>query len=91
LGDIGVLVLAGLAAAWIRFAPGGAPPISFAGLGLGTLLAAYILACVRVYDLQRINDLHHQLPRLLLAWSITLCLVIGFLYATHAVHELSRL
>jgi putative colanic acid biosynthesis UDP-glucose lipid carrier transferase len=91
LGDIGILGVAGLVAAWIRFAPFGAPPFSFAGLGLGTLLAAYILACFRVYDLQQINNLHHQLPRLLLGWSITLCLVIGFLYATHAVHGLSRL
>jgi putative colanic acid biosynthesis UDP-glucose lipid carrier transferase len=91
LGDAGVVALAGLIAAWMRFGIGRPPALLLASLLLGTLLAARILPLFRVYDLRRIAQPYHQLPRLLSAWLITVCAVLGLLYAIRASHEVSRL
>jgi FlaA1/EpsC-like NDP-sugar epimerase len=61
------------------------------GVGVRYTFAVQIFPLFRIYELRRISRLHQQLLYMLAAWSITLCVLLGFLYATRTAHELSRL
>lgn len=91
LGDLLLIAISGLAAAWLRFPLGEVPAILFASLAVGVLVAANVLQVFRVYDVHRLSVLHYQLPRLLPAWLISVGAVLVLLYINGTSQDLSRL
>ena len=91
LADMCIVGVAGLIAARLCFKSSRVPDVLVMGLLLGVLLAAHILPRFGVYDFRCITQPSRQLQHLLTGWLVSVCAVIGFLYAGHIAQELSRL
>jgi Undecaprenyl-phosphate glucose phosphotransferase len=91
LGDIGIVVASGLLATQLRFAGADQPDIVAAALLIGALLGGCIFSLLKIYDVERLTQLEHQLSRLLGGWAATIVAVLTVLYSIKSAHDLSRL
>src|SRR4051794_22878032 len=91
LGDIVTVAFSGLLASRLRFPGDARPEAVTAALRTGTLLAGNVFALFKLYHIERLPQLAHQLPRLLGGWAVTIAAVLAALYGIKSSADLSRL